>query len=261
MRTFLIGLARDERYVEEKNKELKVLGKPFLIVCGRRLNNPNVVYRKPRGKYDAINFAYKLIPEDTDIVALNDVDTKIRNFEAAMRLFQSRGVALVFAGVHVKEGPQKLFYRILDSIRQRLLIAASGELMLMRYDLFKKIVPIISCKAEDSYLLFKTLELKRKCVFSEECFVETERTRTAEEEEAYKRRTVGGIYQALAHTRPPYAIRFFYALLPFFAPLLLLSGRRGYFWMKGILYGLVDHLRGDASGVWLPSYKESGKRE
>jgi hypothetical protein len=36
------------------------------------------------------------------------------------------------------------------------------------------------------------------------------------------------------------------------SPLLLISGRKGYFWMKGILLGFLDYLRGDISGVWAP---------
>lgn len=256
MKTFFLVLARDEKHVDEKIEELKVLGMPYLIVCGRNLNHPNVVHREPRGKYDAINFGFRFIPEDTDVVALNDVDTRIKNFEAALRWFKSKDVALVFVRVCVKEGPQKLFYGILDGIRRRLLITASGELMLIRYNVLKRIVPIKPCKAEDSYLLFKVLEFKCKCVFCEECYVETERTKTAEKEEAYKRKTVGGVYQALSYTKPPYIIKLFYALLPLLSPLLLFSGRRGLFWMKGILRGLVDYLRGDRSGVWQTTYME-----
>jgi hypothetical protein len=246
-------LARDEKHVDEKIEELKVLGVPYLIVCGQNLNHPNVVYREPRGKYDAINFGFRFIPEDTDIVVLNDVDTKIRNFEAAFRWFCSKDVALVFVKVCVKQGPQKLFYSILDRVRRRLLVTASGELMLIRYNVLKKIIPIKPCKAEDSYILFKVLEFKRKGVFCEKCYVETERTKTAEKEEIYKRRTVAGIYQALASTRPPLLIKLFYVLLPFACPLLLVLGKKGYFWTKGILLGLIDYLRGDRTGVWQPT--------
>lgn len=256
MKTFFLVLARDEKHVDGKIEELKVLGMPYLIVCGRDLNHPNVVYREPRGKYDAINFGFRFIPEDTDVVILNDVDTRIKSFEAALRLFKSKDVAVVFVRVCVGESPQTLFYGILDGIRRRLLIAASGELMLIRYNVLKRVIPIKPCKAEDSYLLFKALEFKIKCVFCEECYVETERTKTAEKEEAYKRKTVCGIYQALAYTKPPHLIKLFYAFLPFFSPLLLFSGRRGYFWMKGILRGLVDYLLGDRGGVWQTTYME-----
>jgi len=256
MKTFFIVLARDEKHVNDKIEELKVLGLPYLIVCGRNLSHPNVVYREPKGKYDAINFGFRFIPEDTDVVVLNDVDTRIKNFEAALRWFLSEDIALVFARVCVKEGPARLFNSILDRIRRRLLITANGELMLMRYNVLKRIVPIKPCKAEDSYLLFKVLEFKRKSVLCEECYVETERTKTAEKEEAYKRKTVCGIYQALVYTKPPFIIKLFYVLLPLFSPLLLFSGRRGYFWMKGILRGLIDYLRGDRSGVWQTTYME-----
>jgi cellulose synthase/poly-beta-1,6-N-acetylglucosamine synthase-like glycosyltransferase len=256
MKIFFLVLARNEKHVNEKNEELKMLGVPYLIVCGRNLDLPKVIYREPRGKYDAINFGFRFIPEDTDVVVINDVDTRIRNFEAALRCFQSENTALVFVRICVKEGPQKLFYRILDCIRRRLLITASGELMLVRYNVLKRIIPIKSCKAEDSYILFKALEYKCTCIFCEECYVETERTKTAEKEEAYKRKTVGGIYQALAYTNPPFTIRVFYVLLPFFSSLLLLAHRNGYFWLKGILRGFVDYLRGDRSGTWQTTYME-----
>ena len=254
MKTFFLVLARDQTHVDEKIEELKVLGVPHLIVCGQKLNHPNTVYREPRGKYDAINFGFKFIPQDTDVVVLNDVDTKIRNFGAALQLFGFKAVDLVFVRVCVKEGPQKLFYDLLDRIRRRLMIAASGELMLVRYDVLRRIIPIKSCKAEDSYILFKALEFKYCSIFCEECYVETERTKTAEKEELYKRKTVGGIYQALAYTKPPKGIRLFYALLPIACPLLLIFGQKCYFWMRGILSGFVDYLRGDRSGFWKPTY-------
>jgi hypothetical protein len=256
MKTFFLVLARDERYTSEKIEELKLLGAPFLVVCGKNIGYPHVIYRKPRGKYDAINFGFEFIPKDTDVVALNDVDTKIRNFDAALRLFDSGDVDLVFVRVSVKEGPQIFFYRILDFVRRRLLIAASGELMLIRYNVLRRIIPLKPCKAEDSYILFKVLEYKHKAVFREECYVETERTKTADKEEMYKRKTVSGLYQALAYSRPPYSVKLFYMFLPLFCPLLLVSGKKGYFWIKGILHGLVDYLRGDRTGVWKPTYME-----
>ena len=254
MKLFFLVFARDENYVDEKIQELKELGVPYLIVCGRRLNHPNVFYRKAEGKYDAINFGARFVPEYADVVALNDVDTKISNFRAALRQFDCKDISLVFARVSVKEGPQKLFYAILNPIRRRVLIAASGELMLIKREMLMRILPIKSCKAEDSYILFKVLEFGRKAVFCEECYVETERTRTAEKEEIYKRKTVAGIYQALAYTQPPYLVKLFYFLLPFACPSLLILGKKGYFWMKGILLGLIDYLRGDRTGVWQPTY-------
>ena len=78
MEPLFLVLARDKNHVKEKVRELSNLNIPFLIVCGERINHPNVKYRAPRGKYDAINFGAELIP-DVDVVALNDVDTKIRN--------------------------------------------------------------------------------------------------------------------------------------------------------------------------------------
>jgi hypothetical protein len=126
--------------------------------------------------------------------------------------------------------------------------------MLIRYDVLKRIIPIKPCKAEDSYILFKVLESDAKAVFCDECYVETERTKIAEKEEAYKRKTVGGIYQALSYAKPPCAIRLFYAILPIACPLLLVFGKKGYFWTKGILLGLKDYLRGDRTGVWQPTY-------
>ena len=256
MKLFFLVLARDENYVDEKIEELKSLGVPYLIVCGKNLNHPNVLYRRPKGKYDAINFGARFVPKDADVVALNDVDTKINNLQAALQHFKREEVALVFARVSVKEGPQRLFYVFLDSIRRRLPIAASGELMLIRRNVLGKILPIRPCKAEDSYILFKVLEFKLKAVFCEECYVETERTKTAEKEEIYKRKTVGGLYQALAYTNPSHLVKLFYFLLPFACPLLLVLGKRGYFWMKGILLGLMDYLRGDRFGVWQPTYKD-----
>jgi len=256
LKLFFLVLARDEKHVNQKIEELKGLGMPYLIVCARNLNHPNVVYREPRGKYDAISFGFRFIPQDTDVVALNDVDTKIRNFEAALQWFYSENIALVFVRVQVKTGPQRLFYAMLDRIRRRLLIAASGELMLIRYNVLKRIVPVKACKAEDSYILFKVLEFKYRAVMCEGCYVETERTKTAEKEEVYKRKTVAGLYQALAYASPPCSVKLFYMFLPVVSPLLLFSGRKGYFWMKGILRGLVDYLRGDRSGIWESFYLE-----
>lgn len=254
MKVFFLVLARDKRHTDEKIEELKSLGMPFLIVCGEKSDHPNVVYRKPIGKYDAINFGFTFIPEDTDVVALNDVDTKINHFKAILTSINSKDVALVFAKVSVKEGPQMLFYVFLDSIRRRVPITASGELMLIKYDVLQRIIPIKSCKAEDSYMLFKVLEFGYRGVLCEKCYVKTERTKIAEKEESYKRKTVAGIYQALSYTRPPYFIRVFYTLLPLVSPLLLVLGKKGYYWMRGILLGLSDFLCGDRSGVWQPTY-------
>jgi len=53
---------------------------------------------------------------------------------------------------------------------------------------------------EDSYMLFKTLELGYHAHFCAKTYVTTERTADAKTEEAYKARTTFGIYQALKAT-------------------------------------------------------------
>jgi cellulose synthase/poly-beta-1,6-N-acetylglucosamine synthase-like glycosyltransferase len=255
-RLFVIVLARDRKHVDHKIRELETLGVPYKIVCGERLNHPNVVYRAPKGKYEAINFGASLIPKDVDIVVMNDVDTVIHNFYLALRYLKGEKVALVFGTELVREGPQNLFFRILNPIRRRIPVAASGELMFIRRDVFEKVLPLKPCKAEDTYILFKVLEYGYKIVFCEDCYAETERTRTAEEEEIYKRRTVTGIYQALSYTKPPLFIRLFYFLLPLMSLVLLILGKKGYYWTRGILLGFLDHLRGDRSGSWKSMYME-----
>jgi len=155
---FLV-LARDKKRVDEKIRELKNFGVPYLVVCGENLNYPDVVLREPKGKYDALNFGAQFIAKHVNVVILNDVDTRINNFEAALQHFNREKVGLLFARVSIKEGPQRLFYVILDLIRRSLPITASGELMLIRHNLLKKILPIRPCKAEDSYILFKALEI------------------------------------------------------------------------------------------------------
>ena len=253
MKVFFVVLARDRSAVDRKVKELSELGYPYIIVCGERISHPNVAYREPKGKYDAINFGLRFVPQNVDVVALNDVDNKIYNFGAMLKHFDSKDVALAFARISVKEGPQKFFNVILDAIRRKLPIASNGDLMLVRQGVLRHILPIKPCKAEDSYILFKVLELKLGIVFCEECYVKTEKTKHDREEEAYKRRTVCGLYQALAFTKPPVAIRMFYTLLPIASPLLLVLGKKGYFWMKGILLGLRDFLGGDRRGFWHPT--------
>ncbi|MEM3550313.1 MAG: hypothetical protein QXN87_05350 [Candidatus Bathyarchaeia archaeon] len=250
MKVFFLVLARNGRHVEDKIRELEALGYPYLVICGEILNHSNVVYREPKGKYDAVNFGFHFIPKDVDVVALNDVDTKLSNLDAALKLFRLKGVDLVFAKVFVKEGPQKFFYSLLDPIRRRLLIAASGELMLLRLEVLKSILPLKPCKAEDSYILFKVLKLRRRAVFCEECFTVTERTKSSAGEVSYKRKTVCGLYQALTYAKPPNLIRIFYFLMPFASLSLLILGKMGYLWARGILLGLVDFLRGDRSGIW-----------
>lgn len=254
MSVFFIVVARDASVIEKKAKELDSLGYPYLIVCGEKVNHPSVVYREPKGKYDAMNFGLSFIPSKVDIVALNDVDTEIHNFEAALSLLDKTDFSLVFVRVDVGQGPQLTFYSFLDALRRRIPIAASGELMLIRREFLKSILPLKGCKAKDSYILFKVLEKRGKVAFCEECFVTTKRTAHAEQEENYKRRTVGGIYQALSMTKPPIVLKLFYAILPFASPLMFLSGRKGYYWTKGILLGYVDHIRKDRAVSWQPNY-------
>lgn len=254
MRVFFVVLARDAVAVEQKTLELKDLGYPYVTVCGENANFPNVVYRAPKGKYDAINFAMKLIPPETDVVAFNDVDTKIHNLGAALDLFRDPKISLAFARVDVEQGPQLSFYSLLDSLRDKIPVVASGELILVRYEALKNITPLKQCKAEDSYIMFRVLEKGGRAVFCKECYVTTQRTIVPEEEEQYKRRTVGGIYQALSMTKPPMIVRLFYTLLPLVSPLLLVLGRKGYYWTRGILEGFVDFIRGDRAGTWQPYY-------
>jgi cellulose synthase/poly-beta-1,6-N-acetylglucosamine synthase-like glycosyltransferase len=230
---FFIVLARDQRHVREKIMELEDMQVPYLIVCGERINHPKVVYREARGKWDAINFGSQFIPKDADVVVLNDVDTRIHNFEHALSHLYD-GIDLVYCRVNVARGPQVKFYRIADPIRKRFHIFASGELMLIKHRVFKRVLPIPPCIAEDSYILFKALELGYRAHFCTKTYVTTERTTNAKEEEAYKARTTLGVYQVLKHTRPPPWIRTFYALLPIAAPLLALAGEDGKAWMRGI---------------------------
>lgn len=196
----------------------------------------------------------RFIPSETEVVAFNDADTTIFNFEAAVNLFRDSGISLVFARVDVKSGPQLAFYSFLDPLRKRIPVAASGELMLVRYSALEKILPLKECKAEDTYILFKVLENGGRIDFCENCYVTTKRTSLAVEEKDYKRRTVGGIYQALSMSKPPNLVKVFYMLLPFLSPLLLISGKKGYYWTKGILLGYVDFIRGDRVGIWQKTY-------
>ena len=68
--------------------------------------------------------------------------------------------------------------------------------MMIKYSVFKEILPIKPCKAEDSYILFKVLTLKYKVVLCEEFGAETERTKTAENEELSKEKPL------LAYIKP-----------------------------------------------------------
>ena len=234
---FFIVPARDRKGVEEKVAELEGMRVPYVIVCGERVNHPNVVYREARGKWDAINFGSQFIPGDADVVVLNDVDTRIHNFEYALSHLNGKA-DIVYCKVNVHRGPQVKFYNIADTLRKFVHIFACGELMLIKKKVFDSVLPVPPCLAEDSYILFKALELGYKAHFCKEAYVTTERTSNADEEEAYKLRTTLGIYQALKYTRPPIWIRTFYILLPIAAPLLALAGEDGKAWMRGIMKAL-----------------------
>jgi cellulose synthase/poly-beta-1,6-N-acetylglucosamine synthase-like glycosyltransferase len=240
---FFIVSARNQQNVEKKIIELENMQVPYIVVCGERVNYPNVVYRKAKGKWDAINFGSQFVPRDADVIVLNDVDTRIHNFEHALSHLNN-DADIVYCKVNVPKGPQVKFYKIADPIRKRFHIFASGELMLIRRDVFERTLPIPPCIAEDSYMLFKALELGYHAYFCTKAYVTTERTTNAEEEEAYKARTTIGIYQALKYTRPPPWIRTFYKLLPLTAPLLVLAGKDGIVSMKGIGKALGMILKG-----------------
>jgi cellulose synthase/poly-beta-1,6-N-acetylglucosamine synthase-like glycosyltransferase len=254
MKLFFLVLARDRAHVFDKIKELESLGVDYRIICGERLIHPKVVYQYPKGKYAAINFGASLLTSEMDVVIMNDVDTQIHNFDLALQYFADPSVGLVFGTEFVKEGPQNLFFRILNPLRRRLPIAGSGELMLIRRRALQHLLPLKPCKAEDTYILFKLLELNYRVVFCEQCYAETKRTKTPDKEEIYKRRTVAGIYQALSYSNPPLSIRLFYILLPLMVPILLVLGRKGYYWARGILLGFLDFTRGDRIGKWKSNY-------
>jgi hypothetical protein len=232
--------ARNRRHVDEKIIELKKMKMPFVIVCGEKNNLPDVVYRANNGKWDAINFGSSFVPKKANIIVLNDVDTKIYDFEHAVEYLKE--FSIVYCKVCVFRGGQIKFYKILDPLRKIFHIAASGELMLIKREAFERALPLEPCIAEDSYMLFKILEFGYKAQFCTKTYVTTERTINARGEEAYKYRTTLGIYQALNKTKPPPFIRIFYLLLPFFAPLLYLAGKDGKAWTKGINRAFKDHI-------------------
>jgi hypothetical protein len=237
---FFIVSARNHENIDKKIEELEKMRFPFLIICGEKMNHRNVMYRKVNGKWDAINYASKFVPEEANVIVLNDSDTQIHNFENAL-ISLNKNIDLVYCKVKVFKGPQLKFYKLLNPIRKISHIAASGELMIMHKEVFKKVLPLPACIAEDSYILFKALELGYRANFNNITYVTTERTNNSKQEEVYKHRTTLGIYQALDHSRPPLLIRFFYIILPFFAPFLFIAGKDGRAWSKGIKKALVDH--------------------
>jgi len=239
---FFLVLARDGAHVMEKIEELEGMRVPFVVVCGSKVEHPSVAYREPRGKWDAINFGARFVPGDADAVALNDVDTRVHGLEHALSHLEEAD--LVYCRVNVAGGPQVKFYRMADPIRRRLHVFASGELMIMRREVFERVLPIPPCIAEDSYMLFKALELGYKARFCAKAYAATRRTESAEEEAAYKARTTLGIYQALRYARPPPWIRAFYGLLPLLAPLLAMAGEEGRAWARGVMRALGMALKG-----------------
>jgi hypothetical protein len=48
--------------------------------------------------------------------------------------------------------------------------------MLIKREVFKRVLPILPCTAEDSYILFKALELRYRAHFCTKTYVTTERT-------------------------------------------------------------------------------------
>lgn len=241
LKPFFIVAARNKNHVREKIMELKKLGYPYIVVCGEKVNFENVVYREKQGKWDAINYGSRFIHSDANLVILNDVDTKICNLEYALSYVKDYDI--VYCRVCVPIGPQVKFYRILDPLRKKLHVTASGELMLIKKHAFTRLLPIPPCIAEDSYLLFKAMEQRFSIFFCTKTFVRTFRTCNVRQEESYKTRTTLGIYQALCYSKPTPLIRIFYLFLPFFCPLLLLFGEDGKAYSKGIFSALKLYIR------------------
>lgn len=243
MKPFCLVLARSANSIRTKMREIERLGLPFIVVCGESFDDPRVVHRPPIGKWDAINFGYGYIPGEADVVVLNDVDTEIHGLD---HMFSSvaRGSDFVYAAVRPSGGPQPKFYAIANPLNRALNIFALGELVMIRKKLLDKLMPIPPCLAEDTYLLFKAMELNYKVDFREDVFVTTSRTSSTTEEVLYKERTTLGILQALDYTRPPPWIRLFYHSLPILAVMLMLSGEDGRAWARGIMGAVKLHLEG-----------------
>lgn len=240
-RAFFLVCARDRGNLRDKLDEFATLGiSNFLVICGEKMKHPRVRYRKTIGKWDAINFGSKFIPSGAKLIVLNDVDTEIHSLDKA--LLRSREAEFIYCGVNVAEGPQRQWYRILNAVRHNLHVAASGELMLINRRAFERLLPIPPCTAEDTYLMFRALQLGHRVEFYPKTYVTTFRTRSAMEEQLYKTRTTLGIYQALQLARPPPTIRAFYALLPFIAPLLAVRGGSGRSWAIGIEQAAINNL-------------------
>jgi hypothetical protein len=207
------------------------------------MRHERVRYRKPWGKWDAINFGSQFLPSAAQLVVLNDVDSKIHNLEHALLECMSQG-DLIYCKVRVKEGPQTKFYRILDTVRRVLPVAASGELMIIKRTLFNRLIPLPPCAAEDTYMVFRALEMGHRVEFCADTYVTTKRTNSPAEEQAYKLRTTLGVYHALELASAPPAVKAFYFLLPLTTPLLALGGPDGRAWAMGVLLATAHHFLG-----------------
>jgi hypothetical protein len=228
--------------VESKMGELESYGLPYLVVCGEQTRFKDVVFRKPIGKWDAMNYGLGLVPDDIDIVAVNDVDTTIHQLGLALGLASK--FDLVYSAVKPDDGPQRSFYAFADPLRERFNLFASGELMIIRKQALGRLLPIPPCLAEDSYLLFKAMELGLSVRFCRDTYVTTSRTANAAEEIAYKERTTLGILQALDYAKPSASVRLFYRALPLLAVMLMPMGGNGQAWAAGITRAIRLHAAG-----------------
>jgi hypothetical protein len=219
--------------VKEKIIELEQLDVPFIIICGEKVEHSKVIYRETLGKWDAINFGIQFVPIEFNVIVFNDVDNRIVNFKQALDSI-NEGIDVLYCRISVSNGPQLKFYKLIDPLRSRFHIAANGDLMILRRDVLDAVLPIPPCIAEDSYILFKALELGYRAHFSTRTYVTTEKSSNARLEEVYKTRTTLGLYQVLKYTKPPLFIRLFYSLLPVFAPMLFFAGEDGRAWARGI---------------------------
>ncbi len=243
MKPFCLVLARDAKQVRAKMLEVESIGLPFTVICGESFDDPRVVHRPPVGKWDAINYGYACIPREADVVVLNDVDAEIHGLENMFSSL-SGGSDFVYAAVRPSGGPQPKFYAIANPLNRAMNIFAMGELVVVRKTLLDKLMPIPPCLAEDTYLLFKAMELHYKVEFCQDAYVNTFRTSSLAEEVLYKERTTLGILQALDYTRPPPWIRLFYRSLPALAAMLMLAGDEGRAWGRGITRAIRLHIEG-----------------
>jgi hypothetical protein len=249
-----VVLARDRRHVWNKITELDGLRVRYAIVCGERIEHPRVAYRPPRGKFDAINYSLNLIPEETDTVIYNDVDTWRIDYKPLLKCLEDKKVGMAYAPELVAEGPQTTLNTIFSPLQKRIPLFATGELIAIRKRILENILPLKPCKAEDTYMMFKVLELGYKVIQCDESPVPTHRTKEASKEEQYKTKVITGIYQALSLTRPPALTRLAYFLLPVISPIFMILGAKGYYTTKGIILGILLYLRGDRTGIWRQDY-------